>query len=319
LRAPETVSQTIEFLVYYSGGDDLEFAVPRNISNFAPVNPVPIVLPPAEDIIFEEELEPHAGLVFEDVGGDPHKSENIHYASSSIGEKFLSVKQFLNKLSRYYIQALVVPPNPGVWNPWVSNLGIISDNSTVPDPINPALGGDSFDFIQKFYAFYRGSLRVAITANGPGAMYVANGPGRAYADVTNFPIFSADSFGLSPGSVPIIPWFNAPQTNARFLPVAIQDEASGQVVTTLPYYSKTHCSLCTNAPIVLPPPTFNKDRSAPDSNLRYAKAGATDFAFYRSCADDFQFSYFLGTPPLWRSSQQGATITGGEVPLGLFP
>jgi len=257
--------------------------------------------------------------VFEEVGGDPHKTENIHYASSSIGEKFLSVKQFLNKLSRYYVQASVIPPNPGVWNPWSSNIGLIFDNNALPNPLDPPLGGDSFDFIQKFYAFYRGSLRIAVTANGPGAVYVTNGPGRAYADVTGFPVFSPDSFHLSPGGVPTVPWFSSPQTNARFLPVAIQDEASGQVVTTLPYYSKTHCSLCTNAPLSPVMPIFNKDRSAPDSNLRYAKAGATDFAFYRSCADDFQFSYFLGTPPLWNSSKQGATTTGGEVPLSLFP
>jgi len=300
LRAPETCSNIVEWLGYWAGGDDLELAVPRNVSDSAPISYVGSVIP------VEEELVPQMGeLVFEGVGGDPIQSENLHYPTSSIGEKFLSVKQFINKPSRYNIATPVgALPNPGVFSPWGYKIGSIDiTEPLLPFLASPSVGGDNMDFISKMYLFYRGSMRVTIASNEGGALYVTNFPTRAYADNFVQATFRSANLQLQPGTTAAF-WFNAAQTNSRFLPVGIQDADTNQVSTLLPYYNKTHSSFVLTQQSTVDPAglAYIKDRTTPDSNVYYEKASATNISFFRSGGDDFQYSYFLGAPGVWISN-----------------
>jgi len=291
LRAPETCSATIEMLTYYSGGNDLEFAVPRQ-SNF--YNPI----------------VPQLGeLTSEAIGGDPIKSENTMYASTCIGEKFLSIKQFLNKPTMFTFNSAADPlfyKQLG-WIPWCSHIMTNDGGVANQGPYMPLIGGDMFDAMSQMYLFFRGSLRVHVASDSVSTIKLINAPSVNYNATGN-----QMSPNLSLGNWQYGPYVNNPQTasNTKLTNFCIQDLQSGLVGATIPYYCKTPCSFKFNFNLAN---FYYKDRSWPDSTISIVKSDDSPFSLFRSCSDDFQLSFFLGAPPCFFAftNAEGVVTMGG--------
>lgn len=139
LRAPETADQTIEFLVYYSGGDDFQYGgyLPAYASNFVPQSGPGII---------GDALSPDTSLVH-------------NYAS--LGDPFLSIKQLLNVPSRVFTPNATNSQFLGI-SPFA--FGVVGVDPITNDHKLPAVF-DILSFLAEGYAFHRGGVRILFPSN----------------------------------------------------------------------------------------------------------------------------------------------------------
>ncbi len=294
LRYPETVSSGVELLFYVSGGDDFELAGP-GCSNTTNV-PYPFSPQAGDQLIKSGAIDQSAT-----------KPHTLEPSTLSMGEIFTSVKQLLSrqgvlKLTTWNFDLGVV-----VW-PWTAS--VLSMNSTTGALQLPLLGGDAYCVLAPMYAMYRGSMKITLRTSEvdlPSAGYTT-GRNNSVVGVVN-PTYVVEK----PNTVDIIgPWSNLPSRyyseaaitsytdyvtcNAG---VAVSDSGNGVHAFSVPYYCPTKGSLTlqntsgTKIPSLYSTPTAVLEMTGRGSTTTSSGCG-----FYRSAGDDFQFSYFLGAPPV---------------------
>ncbi len=271
LRAPETVSATINVLMFWSAGPDFEFA--------APINNTTNVYPP----LMVGNSDP---LPTEVIGGEYIPPPTLQYSQRSVGEYITSVKQLTNRNCAFSVT------NSPTWTglticPWFFGLASTTSGTVV----GTSPGGDCISYIGLMYGMFRGSMNVTVHST----TFVASNAVRAYlqAPVTAF-IGSNPNSGLQPGLTNVA--WTTPGSRDQFQSGIFLLNGQQNVATaTVPYYNQTRASLVcfsiTNA-------MSDVDSSVPNIGITFDTAGSANAAAYRSTADDFQFSYFLGCPPI---------------------
>lgn len=279
LRAPSTAYQTINALVYANGGKDLDFAIPSTDLWKRPVIPQmnsnTAMCEPA--CIIEE-----AG-----VGGEPTKNPSLRYSQFDVGEHFNSVRQLLARYSQFFLANPVTDLLP-LW-PYFTSLFYVATTTGIT---STNVGGDMFSYVSPCYAFYRGGVRVNMTT--PTSTQYSSTLCPSMFPTQTSPITNSTS-GPSNLGISFVPtWY----TGTTRQPVATNysDLGIGTYAFQVPYYSKTPVSL--NVP--LRANTIPLDESQSQSVVVVRKL-AVSFeleSFHRSIAEDFQFTYFVGCPPL---------------------
>lgn len=289
LRAPETVSQSVQILKYVSGGDDFEFAVPgyngADPGNIAPGVFTPEMNTGGSDEVIKEEV----------IGGAKEASYSSKEMEESIGEAFLSVKQLLNRYTPWYAlaktQATVMQ-----FYPWYSS----AVSQTIAGLTVPETGGDAFNWISPMYLFYRGNARVSVTTHQPTAL--TNGTewspsniivtGTWYTGpVTGDPQGPSTILGVSEsGSYNYI--LDSPLSGNG---IVVASAGTGVTSWQVPYSTRYKTSLNTTMRTSVITSDVTRARGA---LVLSSHALSTDYVAYRSFDDNFHLSFFLGCPPV---------------------
>jgi len=268
LRSPETCSPNIDILLYFSAADDFEFQAPNQGGSSLTTMP----------------FYPQIGeLECSGIGNSNLPSLHTKYSELSIGEHFKSVKQLLNKPSRFW-RSSAGSENAFVLYPWFRVINSI--DPTAGSLITPTMGGDMFNYLSFMYMYLRGSVRIIVSTDGVKQMFIANEPASSTS------MYAGTNTQLSPG-----PNATFATTSSGFnAMVAIQEPDVRQVSAEIPYYCPLQCSMMVTN--VSGTDTRVADNSDPSSNFIFQQSDATVTALFRSFPDQFQLSYFIGAPPV---------------------
>jgi hypothetical protein len=269
LRAPDTVPLNVDILLFFSGGRDFELAVPvvGSGSNYVPL------------LVGNANL---SGGVIADTGSN---DLGLLPAEECIGEAFTSVKQLTNRLSRIAVPTDIASGN--LWiNPWFTS-GITTASGNLSSTTTP--GGDTIGRIAPMYNFMRGSLRLTVQNQNAAPAWQS-----VSLEATNLHtnwIAVGDGWPYSGWS-----WMTPSAGVTAFTGTILPDFNMNTVSVVVPYYNTVRC---TRVQMNVSISAANVDASAPSVGVNFC--GTVASAIYRSTCDDFQFSYFLGCPPIFVS------------------
>jgi len=286
LRAPETAAQSVQLLIHFSGGEDFELAVPgyrSSTANFPPFSPEMF----SETAMGGTEIK----LVDEVIGGSSQPPITVGPAEHCVGESFSSIRQLLLRYNQIWAKVKPTGTNARYIWPWFTSVtkldttGIISSNN----------GGDVFSFLSPMYAFYRGGVRVQIEGQGQTQNWSATlDPSGSDGGLA---VTGAST--ISNGGSGAVAWNSFPKTTAPNGTVLIQSDR-GMLAATAPYYCRTPVSLNYSSTTGLIPNIAGVTEISQARGVITAR-GPTSWdgtSSYRSIAEDFQFQYFVGCPPL---------------------
>jgi len=212
--------------------------------------------------------------------GEASKSLDIIHSERCFGEHFSSVKQLINRNCQFWF---VSAPNyaPFYIKPWwFSATTTSAGNVTAAGP-----GGDMVSIIGLMYCYFRGSMRIGMQTS---AVIPNMKLGYSTAStIIGTAIFSGTTAAWNNGSVPV--------GNAALM---YNDAANSITLAKIPYWNDTRMSMLDfNVGLS----TAGQDSSVPTIGLAVNGVNSNTCSFVRSCGEDFQFSGFIGCPPIFVS------------------
>jgi len=312
LRRPDTASSKIQILTYWSGGPDLEFALPNGTA----------VGGHFTEQVFTTEMDSTTSaveeIICEPVGGGSEQPFSMIAAEQSMGEVFTDLKQLIGRYNLWYSNSNVATsatiPTVMIW-PWSSNT-VGQDHTT--GLLNNAgiMGGDMYNFVAPMYAYYRGDMKIAITQSET----ISTAPEL----VTNNPIYAMllpgedlggtvevnalnnnyNSVTTGPYSSVVKNWHNnySSTLTQSLAPagvgLAITDAGVGYSNWRVPYYARTKLSMMWPGGLTVGGVPNDVSQSLGSILLHGAVGTWNDYLLARAVADDFHFHFFLGAPPV---------------------
>lgn len=284
LRAPTTVAQTIDVLVYFSFCGDYELAIPGvGLPSTSGGDPPLTTLP------FVPQYSPPEKLVDDVIGGYVCPSFDMGPSRTCIGETFTSIKQLLNKYTTLWTRAPVSTLNGFVCiYPYTMSVCIAID--TTGDISVPAMYGDALSNFACGYAFMRGGVRLAVSqaVNTNPSLY-----GMSFMDYSVDQESAVTYFDnvRNPAVT-----YGTPFDKIINMPPVQYHDASPFFEIAVPYYNATHSSVvqCIDGS------GYPISSTQPRARIGLGFPGADNYKLNisRACSDEFQLSYFLGFPPI---------------------
>ncbi len=294
LRGPESVSQDIDVLVFYSPADDFELAAPSPCH----VCPVPYVPQSSSAVLVRDSEKQGMSMASMEIGGKNTSKDLLFHAKRCIGEKMMSIKSYLlrncviqgpstSTLAINTLSYLLI-------DPWFMSAQVL-DGTGVQKA--PQFAGDHLSLIGLCYAYCRGSINMTLydTNNTKKVVSVVVPNEEHSFDFQPWSTSGAQNNAIFGNSVGL----SGAQGYMPFEPGNISD-ANGVAYQHIPYYNKFPYSLCTY---------YN---SVDDIKVDYSRS-ITQAQFYcngnyssattiqRSVGDDFQLMFFTGCPLLVRT------------------
>jgi hypothetical protein len=283
LRAPDSVANAIDCLVYVRGGPDFEFAVPCQTTVW-PYSP-------------QMDSTSLTQLISKPIANSSVPTEDCQQAAESVGEKWLSIKQFLMRYTPFYsdiARSSVLTVNPYFLSiPSLTSAGQMKQGDIMGGPIN------WFAFM---YLYQRGSMNLGMSS------YTVAGGGTPYyfANTPDSPTTPVDCFGttfnslLSAAGPALVTFTNQQYPAGGFL---VTDGGNGLATVKVPYYCAQKASVIVNNGLSTVWLDTNTPTSAPLSRLSiFSYQTFTNTYLFRAAGDDYQLSYFLGAPPIYVST-----------------
>jgi len=269
LRCPETCMGSIDMLMFWRAADNFEFAAPvANLTRNPPL------------LIGNADL-PSEGLI----GGGQPIAPSLMPAQMCVGESITSVKQLTSRFRAFGL------PSTGSWTDCCVCPWFFSASTTVSGaPSGSAPGGDVISAIALMYLFFRGSMKVAVISNALGANSVIEG-----AYLVNNP---GQFLGTSPvvtSSATSNNWINATGADQSAFGECPMSSQFNTLSASVPYYNTTRMSFIQ---FDLVNTTSGIDSSRPTHGVTFGGVAQNTMRVFRSTGDDFQFSYFIGCPPV---------------------
>jgi len=283
LRSPETAAQSIDILVFASGGADFELAVPCNRTGY---NIQPVV--PQSGV--NETLE-MPGPIVPQSGGDETMETSVlpelEFASSCVGERIFSVRQMIRFSCLPRSGAL---PTDITWWPWAFAPYAMSGVQSYPFHY-ASMTGDTYNYVAGMYALYRGGMDVMLedASNSISRAFLdfADEPGQYIAATVSADIEGTATSGISTGA-----------TKFAGTGINVRVSESGLAVAAVPYYNRFPVSL--NNPMVADGGTdyVPTDGSQPLTKIGlFVGSSGSPTYIARRIREDFQWSLFVGCPP----------------------
>lgn len=291
LRCPETVAQSVDYLIYASGGDDFEFQGLCNdgLSDFTGTfQNVVRVFSPQMDI---------KQVLDKPIGNSVVQTKGFEFAQQSFGESLASIKQLLQRMSAVYFISTSVGTSSSNVGFYPFTTGVLSLNASTGAIASPNIGGDMLSFLANMYRFYHGGMIVQYLGGNTGdvsaALYRIN------TSSTQLELIP-QSFGSRGGNS----WNNL-TTKTMKCGIYTSDGAVATNPFEVPYYCHCKCSPVYNASAADSKATSATGVASslqyPTHGIEISASSATTIASYslmRSGRDDFQLSYFIGCPPV---------------------
>lgn len=292
LRAPETVAQSIEFLVYWSACEDFEVEVSGS-SVASPAAGAPTRTLPYFPQGGAQQADANQEVINEVVGNYPSPSFDLEPARTCMGEVFTSVKQLLNRYTAVCSSGDFTYPMGGFVTIYPFHMGGLYSNPTTGVVAPNIMFGDAISSFAPGYAFYRGGVRIhtssatASTDGTPVSCAYNRNSNAAVSLITTTPADTpylqyGDPFTFSTGDD---------------VPLQVHDSL-GHFESSIPYQNRTHMTIID--------PYDQAGNNTPtgysNPNTYYAfgcpNYGGVVFNLKRSASDEFQLAYFLGFPPV---------------------
>jgi len=300
LRAPETVAQTVEILIYAKPAEDFELAVPIG-SKALPFSPESnFVFKPFQrkgrkfavsDYVPESGMSSvtNTTLVSKSLGDSSVPDMTLDHNRISVGDPFTSVKQLLVSSRRIFMST---SPGTATINVNPSSCMLTSVNGVTGQVSGPGatLWGDYINFFSSAYLLCRGGYRLSNASLSSLSL-------RSYLlpeTTDTFAISNAlpSTYDSSTFSVPNVDIYCGGLS-------AYRSQGDVGVDFTTPHYGRTHVRL--NRFQSGPNPYMRPAANAlPDSYAYRVGIGGmtgTDRYWVRSGSDDFCLGYFIGFMP----------------------
>lgn len=297
LRAPETCSPSVDVLFWVEPGDDFEYAVP---GRSAYPSPTPLPFVPQASVEDDTDMVVEGGI-----GGSIVASHTLTSSLQCMGEQFTSVKQLLNRFSQVGLSSSATANYGNGLSVWPYFTSEITMNTTTGALAHPTGGGDVMGILMPWYAYYRGGVRISVSPNQdvPTSGSIAS-PSNISVSLT------PQSYGTATdGNTVITPYVSGVMgirtgidTNASVMNLGVSttetDYGLGLVSAAVPYQSRTPISLTASAQTLARKTAIDSSKSVVNF-VANTTAGASlnRITLYRSCCDDFQYSFFVGCPP----------------------
>lgn len=278
LRAPTTASQTIQCLVFMSGGEDFELQAPIFTSGVKSVLAMPFST--------QMDVSPSTTGAIANASTSP---QSLTSSVDCMGEHFTSVKQILNRAT--YLAAGTFTSGATMY-PWLSTMlyaftGLLTGQT---------VGGDAFTRIAPMYAFFRGGVNVHFQyPSNTVAGFVSSALLERPASATIFT--GGTNLITNPGAT--YDWRSTTNSVGSFGSRSLGNLQGNACSTTVPYYCSTRMSLVLNNTISAAAPTIS---SQPITFLSVSSNASGSVSVMRSFKDDFQLMYFVGCPPTYLGS-----------------
>jgi len=280
LRAPESVSQSIDITIEILGADDLVFSNPVT-SGATPLLPQGAV----------EEVNEESVNTIGDTHGHP---DSLQFSETCIGEQIVSIKQLLNRYHRVQAntnkaQFTAAPSFRLLSNVVGCAKRVSSSHTTTFSP----LYGTPFDFWSLCYAYRRGGTRWGIMREG---VATRQGIMSSFSGCTfNWPndVYVSNT----PDEYTFIPTSNASSGTygSYWTPPTLMPAKEGGNLVSVPYMSRYTVS--PNEPWFDPSLPVPKYAYQPSTYITFKSYDATDdVTLIRSVDDHFQLKYFVGIP-----------------------
>lgn len=274
LRNPENAASSIDYIIYFSGGDDFEFQVPAD----SPMLP------------FSPQMDCRE-LANSNIGNTVIPKANLKHAQRCIGEYSSSAKQLVSRYGAIN-QTSYTSGNSGLTTSFYPFYNtIVSMNSSTGAAQGSNQSSDTLSCIAQMYAFYRGGMNAMIIPAVQGIV-------GASVELFNFNSTTITASG-NPKILPTsaLNWY-IPGNGQNFNGTAITDHLVSPLTFEVPFYSRFKMSVVVNSS------TTNIARPDPSNpNYGLSMCSNTSGAFttstiLRSARDDFCFHFFLGCPPI---------------------
>jgi len=279
LKAPETVSSTVNMLWYVEAADDFQLSVPYPSTAFPPVAIVPYM----------------DSLPEQDLGNQNLPKETLVESARSIGECFTNVKQLMKRYCVGTSKADYGVPqsiNPHFFEAVSMNLatGALTYPNSDYGPIAR---------IAAMYAFYKGTMRLGQKATGDGVYTDAP---EIYGTMNLQYHQYSTSTGAAVGNWLPKNW-GTPGTYA-IAPLQPSVVVKGNIqYARVPYYVPTKFSVVQSSYTDTLPTTLDQPNMFANMVLydNYPPSSNVSFWVSKAVGDDFQMGFFIATPPVIQS------------------
>jgi hypothetical protein len=283
LVAPDTVSQDVQMLVFVSYGDDFELAAPGESFQLSGFNMLPYV-------VNARNLSSSGGIAETQL-----RDTNLEAASESIGEKFTSIRQLMNRAFPLY-RGAIYSGGFSAFSFWPWNNPILTVDGATGIQSYGKFGYDMFSYFSTMYAYYRGGMNIDVCSYPTGT--------NAFIPIMMSTQVTSAYEGNDFTNAEVVNYYTATPQTARYSPASAFANNDGNTLVTgisAPYYARGKFSVVnprfTNRTETWAP--FNSDPSVIVQGTMYVN---TEPFFMRSVSDDFQFGYFIGTIPYFVKS-----------------
>jgi hypothetical protein len=298
LRAPESCSQSIAIQIFFSGGPDLEYAVPTNNTSSA----IPYI-PQSNTVEVMHGKETSKEIADDTIGLISLGRDETLTSARCIGEKLLSIKQLLLRNSPMWPIATGFTLGASfIMMPHHLSAGQMKTDGAITVP---PMGGDLYSMLVPMYAFYRGGVNLMVqdteaTDNYPSKIRFGNFPGYAGAggtvpvsNITTLPknLNPTNSGGTANAGSMVLPGTTIPAAPTNWITdtnVAYQH---------IPYYNALPLSLTAQ----YNGQDFVQGPSVPLSVFAVSCPTVKSPLIMRAVSDDFRCHFFIGCPPMPRA------------------
>ncbi len=279
LVAPATVSSSVTLLVEVSGGEDLEFAVPRSITESV----VTGVTPQSGDNICE---------TFSSFLGNANSGESLAPSRFCVGERILSLRQLIKRFNQMQVNASGPVQTYMDIFPWslyarqITSLGFLNGEFTY---------SDVFSHVASCFALSRGSMRFKVIEEIPSDNITMTARVVPVSRLTG----PSNRFNyLYTTTAPIVADYGNGDNNT-----VSYSSISGGIEYTVPYYNRlfAHATADTmNNTSALSTTLYDFRSTVPREMvvLYWRVPPSQDLQFLRAVGEDFELGLFVSTPPL---------------------
>jgi len=268
LRFPDTVSSTVEVLVYIRAAPDMEFAVPRVLQ------PRPIY------VTNGVEVENTGTLACSSIGGTVQRTIQSSHAEFCIGEKIMSLSSLLKRGVPLYLDTSLTFSQSFSMQAYYAGINFATQVLGTYTIEQSSLVADFYSNFSYMYLLCRGSLRIRVCHPS-----VANGLTSAALTVPSV------TGSFLPGVQTLNDTDSSPVGQ---LPAVLhQSTTEAGLSVQIPFYHKYMACQ----------PSIDDGTYMPNYNITVRhNTDPTPTWVMRTVADDFHFSGFLGIPVMYINS-----------------
>lgn len=272
LKAPDTVANNIDMLLYVSGAEDFELACPTQFK--------PTFCPESGRIVGDMTMNTKA------IGSMNEIASNVTHSHMSTGDPIVSIKQLVQTARKLFFSPVENYRTLIFW-PFSVNSIRGSQNYATGNSLDQKPIGDYMSEFASGYVFSRGSVRFTLTeaANTQwvGAVYATDVIGNVFGSNISYVI--GDSNAANPQTA---------VSSGQYGAMRISKNAQWGVDYSCNHYARTPMRM-NYMNITNKPP--NPDVSKHDLIIATPGSNPPLKTVYKSAGDDYVFGYFIGFAP----------------------
>lgn len=281
LRAPETVSDTVNVLMYVRPGDDFEYAGPISKKPFLPFSP-------------ESALSSTGAKVSKSMGNANVGTTSLESNALAFNDPILSIKQLMVIPRKFMSSSSVLDDSATAYRifPYANSFAQSATNVlTYFNGATYSMAGDWYNIFSAAYAFERGSMRimnseVSTSGNATAVLEPHSGAVQSISQDTT----TAAAYDFDQGAGYQLAYRPAPNA-------CVRTALAGALDVLLPHWGKTPMRLVRHQTSAAPLATNTVPGTYGYDLLVFGRAFSKT-KWYRSVADDFSLGYFIGFPPM---------------------